>query len=797
MEKNSLQPFFEVLLGKFNFCLLPKNIVSRLGFRLPNLFYFSPQSQILVLEKEHSRKNVSKSGPDSFFWYLKIVLIFFIFLVSINSFAQTSPADCKTGCTSNDVQIQNAYLSDADGNKLPSNFVCPISGSAVVYLTLELTTKTPRIGVVIYTNIKNFTPPSTIGSSITTFSQCFGTNLNQPTNKVTFLQTFNWTCGTPIVLTDVFIGWGTGNTNFCTGTGFQCPATSSKCYALPPGQYIPIQTPSANTASATRCSTQPNGTTAVFDLTSLNSTVIGSQTNVNVTWYSDSNLNTEITNTTSYTSPSGNVYAKVSSNTAPYPFSTSIVTLTVNPTPAVSSAATGSVCSGVAQNYDITSAVSGTTYSWSRAAVTGISNTAVSGQTGNPITETLINTTSAPVNVIYLITPTANGCAGAVFTYTVTVNPNPSASAGTAPAAQCAAISGGNDFNLSGSFSNGAALWTIQSATGSAAGSVTNGGTTASPTVHVTGVGTVTCLLTVTSNKTPSCGNTTSTVIVTVNPNPTVNAGADFTKTCTTNVDGKQIGEDNNNDFTYSWNPSTDLSNSGISNPVANPSTTTAYTVTKTNKTTGCSGTDSVTVTVNTDAPNAPTFCAVQPSLCGSAGSVTILSPASGTGYEYSIDNGLNWQSSTVFSPLAAGSVTGIKVKNTNTGCVSSPADCGASNCQSSAKIANPDTKTTSKIAPVEETPVTSKTETAGFEAYPVPFKNQLTIKYKFSYISDVIIEVFNTNGSMVHSKADTNSYFDKEITLNYNFNTGTQQVYIVKLTTKLGHSERKVISSY
>ncbi len=148
--------------------------------------------------------------------------------------AQSSPADCKVGCTSNDVQIKAAYLSDASGNKLSTSFVCPPTGNAAVYLTLELTTKTPRIGVVIFANIKNFTG-GTPGSVIATPSQCFGVPLNQPTNKVTFQNSFNWPCGTPIVMTDVFLGWGTGNTNFCTGSGFQCPATSSKCYSLPAG----------------------------------------------------------------------------------------------------------------------------------------------------------------------------------------------------------------------------------------------------------------------------------------------------------------------------------------------------------------------------------------------------------------------------------------------------------------------------------------------------------------------------------------------------------------------------------
>ena len=51
--------------------------------------------------------------------------------------------------------------------------------------------------------------------------------------------------------------------------------------------------------------------------------------------------------------------------------------------------------------------------------------------------------------------------------------------------------------------------------------------------------------------------------------------------------------------FTYAWSPATFLSNTAISNPMANGVTaTTAYTVTATNTTTGCSGTANVTVTL-------------------------------------------------------------------------------------------------------------------------------------------------------------------------------------------------------
>ena len=92
--------------------------------------------------------------------------------------------------------------------------------------------------------------------------------------------------------------------------------------------------------------------------------------------------------------------------------------------------------------------------------------------------------------------------------------------------------------------------------------------------------------------------------------------------------------------------------------------------------------------------------------------------------------------------------------------------------------------------------PLTAKIEPAGFTASPVPFKDQLTIKYDFDYQSDVKIEVFNTEGTIIHSKNDTNSYLNKEVKLNLNVNKGQEQVFIVKLTTNRGSSTKKVMSS-
>ncbi|AYL98535.1 PKD-like domain-containing protein [Mucilaginibacter celer] len=83
------------------------------------------------------------------------------------------------------------------------------------------------------------------------------------------------------------------------------------------------------------------------------------------------------------------------------------------------------VCSGTALNYTLTADRADATFSWSRAAVTGISNPAVTNQTSGTITETLINTTAAPVNVTYVITAYNGTCPGPSFNYKVTVNPTP------------------------------------------------------------------------------------------------------------------------------------------------------------------------------------------------------------------------------------------------------------------------------------------------------------------------------------------------------------------------------------
>ena len=97
------------------------------------------------------------------------------------------------------------------------------------------------------------------------------------------------------------------------------------------------------------------------------------------------------------------------------------VDVLIAPLPQIISSSTGNICSGSELNYDIMANVTAATFSWSRTAVAGINNPAVSDQKNSIIKETLTNLTNNPINVTYLIT--LNGSADPPFIYVVTVYP--------------------------------------------------------------------------------------------------------------------------------------------------------------------------------------------------------------------------------------------------------------------------------------------------------------------------------------------------------------------------------------
>ena len=108
-------------------------------------------------------------------------------------------------------------------------------------------------------------------------------------------------------------------------------------------------------------------------------------------------------------------------------FASDSVQLTIS-LPTLSSTLTPpAICSGTAFTYTPTSNTIGATFTWTRAAVTGISNAAITiPQTTNP-NEVLINTAGVPETVIYLYTITGGGCSYQE-NVSVIVNPPPVAS---------------------------------------------------------------------------------------------------------------------------------------------------------------------------------------------------------------------------------------------------------------------------------------------------------------------------------------------------------------------------------
>ncbi len=102
-------------------------------------------------------------------------------------------------------------------------------------------------------------------------------------------------------------------------------------------------------------------------------------------------------------------------------------TITVNQTSPVLSSTLKppQICSDALFSYIPTSETPGTTFSWTRAAVPGISNPAGSGS-NNP-NETLVNITELPIDVTYVYMLQANGCTN-YQDVVVKVNPNPTVS---------------------------------------------------------------------------------------------------------------------------------------------------------------------------------------------------------------------------------------------------------------------------------------------------------------------------------------------------------------------------------
>ncbi|MEN8881219.1 MAG: PKD-like domain-containing protein [Polaribacter sp.] len=202
--------------------------------------------------------------------------------------------------------------------------------------------------------------------------------------------------------------------------------------------------------------------------------------------------------------------------------SSAALPISVQSQPTLTSTLTPSICSDETFEYVPTSEFASTTYSWTRAVVSGISNTAGSG-TGI-ISETLTNTSSVTIPVNYTITLTSqDGCTNSA-TITVDVHPIPTLTSSTPVAAICS----GDSFNHTlTSNTTGNINWTRATVTG-----ITEPGTSGANTISEVLTNVTTAPITVVYTallpaNSDGCTGDPITFNVVVNPEPNVDQPVD------------------------------------------------------------------------------------------------------------------------------------------------------------------------------------------------------------------------------------------------------------------------------
>ncbi len=232
----------------------------------------------------------------------------------------------------------------------------------------------------------------------------------------------------------------TGNTssttlsNLATGTYNYTVTNAANCTSLPVRVDI---NPIPNIVTPTFITITPVcvGTTIALPLVSANG--------VNGTWSPAFNPN--VTTTYTFTPNPGEC-----ATTA-----TMQVVITQIPT-AIATPNSETICSLQSTGISLSSAILGTTFSWTSTA-TDVSGDAAG--TGNVISQVLTATGTLVGNVQYTITPTNNGCSGASIIVTVLVTPKPTLTATAASNSICSGSA--TAINLVGSMPNTNFSWNL------------------------------------------------------------------------------------------------------------------------------------------------------------------------------------------------------------------------------------------------------------------------------------------------------------------------------------------------
>ncbi|PTX41913.1 putative secreted protein (Por secretion system target), partial [Christiangramia gaetbulicola] len=85
--------------------------------------------------------------------------------------------------------------------------------------------------------------------------------------------------------------------------------------------------------------------------------------------------------------------------------------------------------------------------------------------------------------------------------------------------------------------------------------------------------------------------------------------------------------------------------------------------------------------------------------------------------------------------------------------------------------------------------------EEPSFSVAPVPFKDQVTVRYDFEYTSDVKIQFFDLNGSLLRTYTDKQVSNGDETQINIDFALRSNSVYIMRIETDRDSFSKNVMS--
>ena len=284
-----------------------------------------------------------------------------------------------------------------------------------------------------------------------------------------------------------------------------------------------------------------------------------------------------------------------------------------------------SICPGSSTQLQATG---GNTYVWS--PTTGLSSSTISNPVASPT-----STTS------YIVTVTNGLSCTAADTVVVTVNPPAAANAGNDTT-----ICTGSSAHL---HANGGVTYSWSPATGLSSTTISN--PNASPANTTT--------YTVTVTDANNCSGTDA-VIVTISANLNVSVNPNTPTIC---IGGNvQLTASGGN--TYAWSPASGLSTTTGATVTANPIVTTIYTVTATSLT-GCTGTNSVTVTIGSNlnpsiSPSPATIC---------LGSSIQLTASGGTMYSWAPATGLSATTGAIVTATPTANITYTVTASSGGGC--------------------------------------------------------------------------------------------------------------------------------